>query len=65
MTTPALTDPWLTVADVARRFQVPVKTVHTWRYTATGPRGVKFGRHVRFRESEVRRWEREREDAAR
>jgi len=62
MTAPALdTDPWLTVEDVAAHFKVPPKTVHTWRYQGTGPRGVKIGRHVRFRQSEVRRWERERE----
>jgi predicted DNA-binding transcriptional regulator AlpA len=57
-------DRWWTVEDVARYFQVPPKTVHTWRYTRTGPRGVKIGRHVRFRESEIHRWETEREDAA-
>jgi predicted DNA-binding transcriptional regulator AlpA len=57
-------DRWLTVEELAARFRVPRKTVHAWNYTRYGPRGVRFGRRILYRESEVLRWERERELAA-
>lgn len=60
---PLTEDPWWTVQDVADHFHVVPRTVHTWRYTRTGPHGVKIGRHVLFRESEIRRWEAECEAA--
>jgi DNA-binding transcriptional regulator YiaG len=55
---------WLTTEDLARRYQVPVATVRTWRHKGTGPDGVVFGRHVRYSVSEVERWERERAERA-
>lgn len=62
MTAPALdTDPWLTAREVAEHFRVPVKTIREWRYQGTGPHGVRIGRHLRYRLSEIRRWEREQE----
>lgn len=50
---------WLGTEDVAERYAVPVPTVRKWRYEGTGPVGVKFGRHVRYSELELERWERE------
>lgn len=61
--TPAQTqDPHLTTAEVAQRYRTSESTVRYWRHIGTGPRGVKIGRRVLYRESELTRWERERED---
>ncbi len=35
---------------------VPVPTIYGWRYHGEGPRGIKVGRHVRYRLAEVNRW---------
>ncbi|CNE44848.1 Helix-turn-helix domain [Mycobacterium tuberculosis] len=54
-------DPHLTTAEVAARYRTSESTVRYWRHIGTGPRGVKIGRRVLYRESELLRWERERE----
>lgn len=46
----------LTPEEVADLLQVPVQTLSYWRYTGTGPRFVRVGRHVRYDEGAVRRW---------
>jgi hypothetical protein len=58
-------DIWLSNGDLAERFGVPLSTVRAWRLNGTGPQGVRIGRVVRYRLSEVRRWEREQERAER
>jgi excisionase family DNA binding protein len=58
-------DRWLTSEEVAERFRLPVKTLYSWRQTGYGPQGVRIGRHVRYRESEVTRWEAETEQTTR
>lgn len=60
-------DVWLSNMDLAERYQVSIKTIRDWRLTGRGPQGVRFGQHVRYALSEVRRWEREkaREDRER
>ena len=35
---------------------VPADTIYRWRYMGTGPRGIKVGRHVRFRAEDVESW---------
>lgn len=35
---------------------IPVATVYKWRYSGTGPRSIKVGRHIRYRMSDVERW---------
>lgn len=51
---------WLSTEQVAERYGVPVSTVRKWRHLGvTGPRGVKFGRHVRYSLAELERWEQE------
>ncbi|MFI7618040.1 helix-turn-helix transcriptional regulator [Nonomuraea terrae] len=54
-------DSFLTTAEVAARFRTSPSTVRYWRHIGAGPRGTKFGTKVLYRESEVQRWERERE----
>ena len=46
-----------TVAELADRYQVTVKTLRNWRYLGVGPRPVKIGRHPFYPDSEVARWE--------
>ncbi|MBO2439813.1 helix-turn-helix domain-containing protein [Actinomadura nitritigenes] len=54
-------DPYRTTEEVARRYRTKPSTVRYWRHAGTGPTGVLFGRRVLYRESELQRWERERE----
>jgi excisionase family DNA binding protein len=49
--------PWLTRDEVATRLRVPKSTVESWAVKGAGPRFAKFGRHVRYRLSDVVRWE--------
>jgi excisionase family DNA binding protein len=47
---------WIGIEDLARELGVPVKTIYAWRYRGIAPRGATFGRHVRFRRSDVDAW---------
>lgn len=58
-------DVFLTTDELAARYKVPVETVRKWRSEGTGPQGARFGKHVRYRLSDVERWERERFDQPR
>ena len=46
----------LTAEEVANILQVPVATIHAWRYRGKGPTGLKVGRHLRFRYEDVMEW---------
>lgn len=46
----------LTVAQVAEYLQVPVQTLYLWRHKGTGPRHVKMGRHLRYRQADLDAW---------
>ena len=50
-------DRWLSRAELAARLGVPVKTLAEWASKGTGPRYAKFGKHVRYRLSDVIAWE--------
>lgn len=50
----------LTQAELAARLGVPEDTVKRWRRTRTGPPFFRAGRHVRYRETEVEKWEQSR-----
>lgn len=39
---------YLSAADVAEQFDVPIATVRYWRTIAYGPRPIKLGRHLRY-----------------
>jgi excisionase family DNA binding protein len=49
-------DPLWTTADVAAFLNVPVQTIYDWRTQGYGPPGLRLGKHLRFRESEVFAW---------
>lgn len=48
---------WVTRAELAARWSVPVKTVVEWASKGTGPRYSRFGKYVRYRLSDVVAWE--------
>ncbi|WP_233510380.1 helix-turn-helix transcriptional regulator [Actinomadura craniellae] len=54
-------DPFLTTNEVAARYRTAPGTVRYWRHAGTGPRSFKVGKRVLYRESELIRWEQERD----
>jgi predicted DNA-binding transcriptional regulator AlpA len=50
-------DGWITRRELAGRYGLPVKTLAQWASKGTGPPYAKFGRHVRYRLSDVFAWE--------
>ncbi len=52
----ALDDPLMTIEEVGAYLQVPVKTLYDWRHKGCGPRGMRVGRYVRYRRSDVDTW---------
>ncbi|QQW36524.1 helix-turn-helix transcriptional regulator [Mycobacterium marinum] len=50
-------DRWITRQELADRYGLPVKTPAGWASKGTGPPYAKFGRHVRYRISDVVAWE--------
>ena len=51
-------DHWISRRELAERYGLPVKTPAEWASKGTGPRYARFGRHVRYRLSDVVDWER-------
>lgn len=54
-------DRFLTTAEVAARYRTASSTVRYWRHIGAGPKGLLVGRRVLYRESELTRWEQQRE----
>ena len=48
--------PLLSPEDLASYLAVPLATVYRWRTRREGPRGIRVGRHVRYRVDDVERW---------
>lgn len=46
----------MTAAEVAEHLGVPVATLYQWRYRREGPRGLRVGRHLRYRRADVEAW---------
>jgi excisionase family DNA binding protein len=59
------TTEWIGIEDLARELGVPVRTIYAWRSKGRGPRGATFGRHVRFRRTDVDAWVESRLDSER
>lgn len=51
-----MADEWITIEQLAEELGVPVRTIYAWRSKSRGPRGARFGKHVRFRRSAVEAW---------
>ena len=54
--TPGRNDRLLSAQELADYLEVPVKTIYTWRHRATGPRGFRVGKHLRYRWRDVAAW---------
>lgn len=50
-------DRWLTRVEVAERLRVPEKTLAQWAHRRVGPPYARFGRHCRYRLSDLIAWE--------
>lgn len=50
-------DTWLTRQEVADRLRVKLSALNQWAHKGTGPRYALFGRHARYRLSDVMAWE--------
>lgn len=50
-------DCWLTRPEVAQRLRVPAKTLAVWASRGCGPRYALFGKHSRYRLSDLIAWE--------
>jgi excisionase family DNA binding protein len=49
-------DELMTLAEVATRLRTGPGTIRNWRVVGAGPPGVRFGRNVLFRRSDVEAW---------
>ncbi|MDP9459405.1 MAG: helix-turn-helix domain-containing protein [Actinomycetota bacterium] len=45
-----------TVTEVSAYLGIPVQTLYQWRTSSKGPRGIKVGKHVRYRWTDVEAW---------
>jgi excisionase family DNA binding protein len=45
-----------TAQEVADYFGVPLGTLYQWNSKRSGPRGIRVGKHVRYRESDIVAW---------
>jgi predicted DNA-binding transcriptional regulator AlpA len=45
-----------TTEELAELARVSPATVRWWRHQGTGPKGVKFGRRVLYRDSDIKEW---------
>lgn len=46
----------LSQTELAEYLQVPVRTIEDWRTRSYGPRFIRVGRRVRYRETDVDSW---------
>lgn len=49
-------DRLLSTGEVAAFLTVPVATLYQWRHQGIGPRGIRVGRHLRYRRQELDAW---------
>jgi excisionase family DNA binding protein len=42
--------------ELAEQVQIPVRTLYAWRLKGEGPRAIRVGKHIRFRQSDVDEW---------
>jgi hypothetical protein len=54
---PLSEDCWLTRIEVGERIRVPEKTLAQWASQGKGPKYARFGRHCRYRLSDLIAWE--------
>jgi excisionase family DNA binding protein len=52
----------LTISEAAAYLKVPVETLRKWRTLGRGPKGIKLGRHLRYRTEDIDQWVKEQEE---
>lgn len=52
-----MTSVWISRQQLAERLGISEKTAAEWACKGTGPRYARFGKHVRYRMSDVEAWE--------
>jgi hypothetical protein len=50
-------DTWITRPDLAARWKMPIATLNQWGSQGRGPKYAKFGKHCRYKLSDVIAWE--------
>jgi predicted site-specific integrase-resolvase len=56
---------YMTPEQVADRYQISPDSLKEWRYKGVGPKYLRIGKRVRYRVTDLERWEKEREAANR
>lgn len=56
MQSPETIDPLWDIDQVSEYLKVPPRTLYRWRTHNYGPRGIRVGRHLRYRRSVVIEW---------
>lgn len=51
-----MSDHLLTTPELAAYAGIPVATIYQWRVKGQGPRAIRVGRHLRFRQADVEAW---------
>lgn len=46
----------LSPIELAEYLKIPVKTIYNWRTAGDGPRGIRIGKHLRYRQRDVDAW---------
>ncbi len=46
----------LTISEAAAYLKIPVETLRKWRAQGRGPKAIKLGRHLRYRQDDVDQW---------
>jgi hypothetical protein len=59
MTRQEVLEQWLARKQLSARWNIPVATLAQWACQGKGPRYALFGRHARYRLSDVIQWETE------
>lgn len=49
-------EPLLTIDELSEYLGIPVASLYDWRTDGVGPKAVKLGRALRYRQSSVRPW---------
>jgi excisionase family DNA binding protein len=46
----------MTTEQLAEFLQVPLTSLYQWRHKGLGPKGIKVGKYIRYRRSDVNAW---------
>ncbi len=64
MASSQVASPWLTIEQLADRWQTTVAAVYKLRNRGSTPKAIKVGKSLRFHVDDVTAWERERREAS-